>query len=69
MPKEGFTSITFKNATFDVIDTWWRERKFNLSAFGINSVSALATTILISSFKKDGEHLTKVMETEIDKIE
>jgi len=67
MPKEGFTSITFKNATFEIIESWWKERKFNLSAFGINSVSALCTTILMSALNKEGEHLTKIMSTEMDK--
>ncbi len=67
MPKDGFRSLTFKNATLDQIELWFDSRRYNLSAFGINSVSALCTTILMSALNKDGEHLTKIMATEIDK--
>jgi len=61
MPKKGFRSLTFKNSTMDEIQLWYDQRIYNLSAFGINSVSGLCTTILMSALNKDGEHLTKIM--------
>lgn len=66
MPRSGHKSITIRSEVYDIWQEWYEERKHNLYLLGITSFAGLFTTVIMSAKNKDGEHLTKIMETRLD---
>lgn len=67
MPKDGFTSITMRDDAYNEIHNWYISREKNLISLGINSFSAVITSIVLSAMKPDGLHLKELQDVEPDK--